>query len=326
MAATVLAEIRSSVRSSVPSMSEAANTVGVVGVLPMACTLGQDGEVALPLFQIDAFSDALFGGNPAAVMPLAAWLDDDVMQRIAMENNLSETAYLVPRVDDGPDGPPAGAGADDPRFDLRWFTPSSEIALCGHATLASGWLVLNELLPQASAVHFHTLSGWLSVSKGPDGQLSMDFPAREISRTDIPEGAAEALGAPIVAAWKALDNIMFIVDDETTVAEFAVDLATIRQWTDHLLIVTAPASAAHAEAGIDFVSRVFAPGVGVGEDPVTGAAHTMLTPYWSKRLNQTKLVGRQISARGGTLWLEDRKERVTISGYAVLYLTGSVHL
>jgi PhzF family phenazine biosynthesis protein len=290
----------------------------------MGRTLGHDEVMVLPLFQIDAFADHVFAGNPAAVMPLAEWLSDDVLQQLAIENNLSETAFFVPRGGDGPEG----AGADDPLFDLRWFTPGQEVALCGHATLASAWLVLHQLLPSATTVHFHTLSGWLSVTKDEgaqsNGRLTMDFPAMEFSRTEIPEGAAEAVGAPIVAAWKGLDNIMFVVDDASTVRNFAVDSATIRMWTGHLLIVTAPADGDDSADGVDFVSRVFAPGVGIDEDPVTGSAHTMLTPYWSQRLNRTKLVGRQISARGGTLWLEDRKTRVGISGHAVLYLTGTV--
>jgi PhzF family phenazine biosynthesis protein len=288
--------------------------------------------MVLPLFQIDAFADHVFAGNPAAVMPLSQWLEDDTLQKLAIENNLSETAFFVPRGGEGPEG----AGADDPLFDLRWFTPGKEVALCGHATLASAWLVLNQLLPTASAVHFHTLSGWLSVTRemgrgrdslgGAEGRLSMDFPTMEIARTEVPDGAVEAVGAPIVAAWKGLDNMLLVVDHASTVRDFAVDSATIRTWSDHLLIITAPADGDDATAGIDFVSRVFAPASGVDEDPVTGSAHTMLTPYWAQRLNRTELVARQVSARGGTLWLQHRNERVLISGHAVLYLTGSVTL
>jgi PhzF family phenazine biosynthesis protein len=279
----------------------------------------QNAAVQLPVFHIDAFTDRVFGGNPAAVVPLSAWLPDAVMQSMAMEHQLSETAFLVPRV-----GGPEGVRADEPTYDLRWFTPTKEVDLCGHATLASGWLVLRELTPDATRVHFHTRSGWLSVGEGAEGRLTMDLPSNPAERTEVPHGAADALGGHVVAAWRSGDNVMLVVDDEATVAAFRGDPAVTRAWSPHLVIVTAPA--ADPTSGVDFVSRVFAPGAGVNEDPVTGSAHTILAPYWSARLNSARTRARQISARGGDLWLEHRGERVAIEGDAVLYATGLVHL
>ncbi len=293
--------------------------------------------VQLPVFQIDAFADRVFAGNPAAVVPLTTWLPDDVLAAMAAEHNLSETAYFVPR-HEGPEG----AGEGEPVYDLRWFTPANEVDLCGHATLASGWLVLRELLPAATAVHFHTRSGWLSVREGSEGRLRMDLPSHMPERTDTPEGAAAALGAHVVAAWKWHDNsprglvesdtagsasggynLLLVVDDEATVAGFSGDPAVTRAWSPHLAIVTAPAA---DPAQADFVSRVFAPGAGVPEDPVTGSAHSMLVPYWSARLNRADVRARQISKRGGRLWCELAGDRVLIEGHAVLYSSGLLNL
>lgn len=273
----------------------------------------------LPVFQIDAFTDRVFHGNPAAVVPLTRWLPDRVLQAMAMEHQQSETAFFVPR-----SGGPEGAAGDEPTYDLRWFTPTREVDLCGHATLASAWLVLRELTPTASGVHFHTRSGWLSVRDGDDGRLAMDFPSNMPERTEIPVGAADALGAPVVAAWRSHDNVMLVVDDEAVVARFSGSPSITRSWSSHLAIVTAPA--ADTDGPVQFVSRVFAPGAGIDEDAVTGSAHTILAPYWASRLNRTRMRARQISARGGDLWLTCRDGRVVMEGHAVLYSSGLLNL
>jgi PhzF family phenazine biosynthesis protein len=238
------------------------------------------------------------------------------MAHIAAENNLSETAFFVPRATRGPDG----ADITDPVYDLRWFTPSTEVDLCGHATLASGWLVLNQLSPDSNAVHFHTRSGWLSVRRGRDGRLAMDLPSHPAERGETPAGAADAIGAPVVATWVRDNNMMLVVDHESTVRHFQPDFTAIRRWASHLVILTAPAEV--DERGLDFVSRVFAAGAGVDEDPVTGSAHTMLGPYWRARLNRAEMRARQISARGGDLWVFDRGDRTVLEGHAVLVIAG----
>lgn len=289
-------------------------------------------RVQLPVFQIDAFTDRVFGGNPAAVVPLTAWLPDRELAAIAAEHNLSETAFFVPRHER-----PDGADPADPVYDLRWFTPTTEVDLCGHATLASGWLVLRELVGGAAAVHFHTRSGWLSVRDGAKGRLRLDLPAHTPERGETPEGAAEALGAPVVATWRWGSNTMLVVDDEATVAAFPGHPAVTAAWSPHLAIVTAPTDDLHrrearadggagADGGIDFVSRVFAPGSGVPEDPVTGSAHSMLVPYWCARLNRHEVRARQISRRGGDLWCELHDDRVHLEGHAVLYSAGLFNL
>ncbi len=256
-----------------------------------------------PIYQVDAFTSRLFGGNPAAVCPLESWPDDRILQAIAMENNLSETAFFVPR---------------DGNYHLRWFTPATEIDLCGHATLASAFVVLRYLKPDLDLVRFATISGELVVRR--DGErLSMDFPSRPPERCDdTPGDLAAALGKRPREVWAARDY-MALFDAELDVRSLAPDFKALAK-LDRMVIVTAPGEQA------DFVSRFFAPAHGVDEDPVTGSAHCTLVPYWSKRLGKKSLHAWQVSRRGGELYCEDCGPRVTISGHAVPYLEGWIDI
>jgi PhzF family phenazine biosynthesis protein len=256
----------------------------------------------LPLYQIDAFADAVFGGNPAAVVPLDSWLDDVAMQAIAAENNLSETAFFVRE----------GEG-----WRLRWFTPTFEIDLCGHATLATAWLISEMLEPGRTRMRFHTRSGALDVAR--DGVLlTLDFPSRPPQPCSAPPGLAAALGRPPRETGAARDYLC-VYGDEADVRALAPDMTVLTK-LDRMVIVTAPGR------DCDFVSRFFAPGAGVPEDPVTGSAHCTLIPYWAQRLGKARLNARQLSKRGGVLVCEDRGERVAISGRCVLYLEGTIRV
>ena len=256
----------------------------------------------IPLYQIDAFTGRVFGGNPAAVCPLDVWLPDAVMQSIALENNLSETAFIVRR---------------NGQYDIRWFTPTVEVDLCGHATLASGYAVFHILEPARTEVTFGSKSGPLRVA-AREGMLSMDFPARPPEPVDPPKELAEALNVKPSSIARAMDY-MAVYETERDIRALQPDMAKLAGVTSaRALICTAPGS------DCDFVSRFFAPGTGIPEDPVTGSAHCTLTPYWSKRLRRTKLHARQLSPRGGELFCEDRGERVGISGRAALYLKGEI--
>jgi len=267
----------------------------------------------LPLYQIDAFASAVFSGNPAAVCPLERWLPDATMQSIAAENNLAETAFFVPRP-----AAPGGSSTGGTEYDLRWFTPETEVDLCGHATLASGFVVFTALDPSREAVTFHTRSGTLTVRR--DGaDLSMDFPARPPERCPAAAGLDAALGARPKEVWMSRD-LMAVFDAEEDVRTLKPSFDGIRALGVFGVIVTAPGREA------DFVSRFFAPLMGVPEDPVTGSAHCTLVPYWAKRLGRPRLSARQISARGGELRCEDRGERVTIAGRAVKYLEGTIEV
>ena len=245
----------------------------------------------IPLYQIDAFTSRVFGGNPAAVCPLETWPDDVTMQAIALENNLSETAFFVDAAD---------------HYDLRWFTPAAEVDLCGHATLATAHLLFNELEVGGDAVHFETRSGRLTVSRDGD-LLVMNFPAAPPQPCAAPDDLAPALGAAPSELLVA-DDYMAVFASEAEVRVLAPDFARLARLDRRGVIVTA----AGAEA--DFVSRFFAPKLGVPEDPVTGSAHCELTPYWAKRVGKSVLSAHQVSARGGELICEDRGERVLISG------------
>ncbi len=259
--------------------------------------------VRIPIYQVDAFTSRLFGGNPAAVCPLESWPDDRILQAIAMENNLSETAFLVPR----------GEG-----YHLRWFTPATEIDLCGHATLGSAFVVFRYLKPELDMVRFATISGELVVRRQGD-RLSMDFPSRPPEPSDDPSGAlAAGLGKPPRQVWTSRDY-MAVFDTELEVRSLAPDFKALAK-LDRMVIVTAPGDQA------DFVSRFFAPGHGVDEDPVTGSAHSTLIPYWAKRLGKSELYAWQVSRRGGELFCEDRGPRVTIAGRAVPYLEGWINV
>jgi PhzF family phenazine biosynthesis protein len=259
--------------------------------------------VILPLYQVDAFTGKLFAGNPAAVCPLERWLEDGQMQAIALENNLSETAFFVRNGD---------------VYDLRWFTPACEIDLCGHATLASAFVILECLDRQAEAVRFHTKSGELRVGRNGD-LLTMDFPARPPQPCGPLPALAEALGKAPRELGEARDYLA-VYDSEDDIRSLVPDMRALAAVGHFAVIVTARGEE------VDFVSRFFAPASGVDEDPVTGSAHCTLTPYWASRLGKTSFHALQVSARGGELWCELIGDRVRMSGRAVRYLEGRIFL
>lgn len=258
--------------------------------------------MVIPIYQIDAFADAVFAGNPAAVCPLDSWIDDARMQAIATENNLSETAFLVRDGDD---------------YALRWFTPACEVDLCGHATLASALVVFTRLEPGRTGVRFATRSGPLEV--GRDGDLLvMDFPAQPAAPCPPPPGLAAALGAEPEAVLASRRDYLAVFADVSAILALDPDPGGVKALDREGIIVTAPG------ADCDFVSRFFAPAMGIDEDPVTGSAHCTLVPYWSRRLGKAELFARQVSTRGGELWCGDLGERVRIAGRAVLYMEGEI--
>lgn len=266
--------------------------------------------MSLPFYQVDAFTTAAFGGNPAAVMPLTEWLPDATLLAIAAENNLAETAFFVPQ-------PNANGGAD---FHLRWFTPVVEMDLCGHATLASAEIILNHLHKGRDKVAFHTRSGVLTVTR--DGErLAMDFPTRDHAPAPAAEipAVAKALGAEVKALHKGWTYLAELAD-EPTVRDLQPDMSAIAALPLGVIVTARGAKA-------DFVSRVFLPNIGIPEDPVTGGAHCMLVPYWSKQFGgRTTFFARQVSKRGGELWLTLEGTRLRMSGHAVLTITGQFHL
>jgi PhzF family phenazine biosynthesis protein len=257
----------------------------------------------IPVYQVDAFTSHIFGGNPAMVCPLNEWLPDETLQAIAMENNLSETAFFVKQGDG---------------FHLRWFTPAVEVDLCGHATLASAYVLFEFLEPQREEVTFSTASGDLTVTR-EGARLALDFPARPPEPIDPCPGLVEALGAPPVEILAARDYLI-VYDNEDTVRSLEPDMRALLDIDLFAVIVTAPGRRT------DFVSRFFAPAKGVNEDPVTGSAHCTLIPYWAARLGKSQLMARQVSLRGGTLHCEHRGDRVTIAGEAALFLKGQILL
>lgn len=262
--------------------------------------------MALPIYQVDAFADAVFAGNPAAVMPLETWLPDATMQAIAAENNLAETAFFVPQ----------GEG----RYGLRWFTPAAEVDLCGHATLATAWVVLNKLRPELGQVVFETRSGDLRVApEGESGRLEMDFPARVAAVVEPPPVLVQALGI-VPQEVRSAQAYMAIYDSAKAVRALRPDMAALATLERYGIIATAPGD----KPGIDCVSRFFAPRVGVPEDPVTGSAHCSIVPYWAERLNKRDIVAYQASSRGGTLYCRLQGDRVFMAGKAALFLEGSV--
>lgn len=270
----------------------------------------------IPLYQVDAFTSRPFAGNPAAVCPLQAWLPDPLMQAIAAENNLSETAFFVPSAR-------AGDTLTTQTFDLRWFTPTNEIDLCGHATLASAFVVMTELEPACTRIAFQTRSGMLTVTRAGD-LLEMDFPARPATPATAPAPAlAAALGA-VPTSELAGKSLVGVFDDAETVRALRPDVAALTELETYGVIVTAPGTG--ADQDVDFVSRFFAPRQGVPEDPVTGSAHCTLTPYWAARLGRAQLRARQVSRRGGELACTLRGDRVGLAGHAVLIIRGALRL
>jgi predicted PhzF superfamily epimerase YddE/YHI9 len=259
----------------------------------------------IPLYQIDAFAEAPFTGNPAAVCPLEDWLPEPVMQAIAAENNLSETAFFV---------------RDGEAWSLRWFTPTTEVDLCGHATLASAYAIFRFLAPERSRAVFRTRKADELVVERSGELLTLDLPARPPAPCMPPTGLVVSLGGAAPATVLAARDYLAVYNKPGQVAELAPDLAALAK-LDRAVIVTAP-----GDGGVDFVSRFFAPSLGVDEDPVTGSAHCTLIPYWARRLGKDKLAARQLSHRGGSLVCEQRGERVVIAGRAVLYLTGTIYV
>jgi len=255
----------------------------------------------IPIYQVDAFTSEVFSGNPAAVCILDSWLDDNLLQSIAAENNLSETAFLV-RNDNG--------------FDIRWFTPRTEVALCGHATLASAFVLFTCRDWEEEEIHFRTRkSGQLVVCKS-NGLLEMDFPSRPTHSMIPPSGLNEALGVTPIAVLGSVEDLMFVLESEKAVRELQPAISELERIECRGIIVTSRGSQS------DFVSRFFAPRFGVPEDPVTGSAHCVLVPYWSSELHKKNLHAFQISKRGGELFCTLAGDRVKISGKAVLYLEG----
>jgi PhzF family phenazine biosynthesis protein len=257
----------------------------------------------LPIYQVDAFTSRVFHGNPAAVCPLPSWLPDTTLQSIALENNLSETAFIV---------------SEGGSREIRWMTPTQEVDLCGHATLASAYVIFERLEPGLERVVFSSRSGPLTVSRR-DGLLVLDFPARAPRRCGLPAGLAEALGRNPLEVWGARD-LMAVYASEDDVRGLRPDMEKLGAVETFAVIVTAPGRE------VDFVSRFFGPRVGVPEDPVTGSAHCTLVPYWAERLGKNALRAQQVSARGGELLCELRGERVSIAGRAVLYLEGTIEV
>lgn len=261
---------------------------------------------SLTLFQIDAFTSQAFKGNPAAVCPLESWLDDDTLQAIAQENNLSETAFFVPEED---------------AFRIRWFTPSHEVQLCGHATLASAFVILTELDTNRSSVRFDSASGPLWIRRDGD-RLTMDFPTWRLKPCAPPDTLIEGLGRTPVEVYtvESEDNFFAVFNSESEVVGLNVDFALLAQLHPAGVAVTAPGETA------DCVSRYFAPSYGIPEDPVTGSIHCGLVPLWASRLNKSQILAHQVSQRGGELFCEDNGDRVLIGGEAVKYLEGTVYL
>jgi PhzF family phenazine biosynthesis protein len=258
-----------------------------------------------PIFQIDAFTTLRFAGNPAAVMPMASFPADAVMQAVAAENNLAETAFLVHEGDD---------------YRLRWFTPMVEVPLCGHATLASAAVVMERLEVGRSSVIFHTASGPLTVKRA-DASYVMNFPARPSEAISAPRGLAEALGVVPVEVFANKFNYMAVLESAEVVRQLTPDSAVIVRMDRPGVIVTAPGDGVY-----DFVSRYFAPAKGISEDPVTGAAHCMLTPYWAKRLGKIEFRAFQASRRGGEIICRLYGDRVELEGSCVFYLEGEVEI
>jgi PhzF family phenazine biosynthesis protein len=259
----------------------------------------------IPIFKVDAFATRLFAGNPAAVMPMKAFPADATMQAIAAENNLAETAFLVREGDD---------------YRLRWFTPAVEVPLCGHATLASAAVVMERLEPGRKQVVFHTASGALTVSRTNAGYV-MNFPARTSDLATAPVELAEALGVVPAEVFLNSFNYMVVVESAQILRAISPDMAAVARLDRPGVIVTAP-----GDDNYDFVSRYFAPAKGIPEDPVTGAAHCMLTPYWAKRLGKTEFRAFQASRRGGEIICRLAGDRVELEGSCVFYLEGEVDI
>ena len=259
----------------------------------------------LQIFQADAFTDQLFGGNPAAVVPLTEWLPAPLMQKIAIENNLAETAFFIPQGED---------------FELRWFTPELEIDLCGHATLATAHILFTELGYEKDVIHFHTLkAGTLSVTRN-DNLYTLNFPSRPASNCNEPAGLLIAIGGKTPTEILSSRDIMLVYENEAEVLALKPNFAALAKIDVMGVIATAKGN------NCDFVSRFFIPAAGINEDPVTGSAHCNLIPYWAEKLGKNKLHAFQVSERRGELWCELKGDRVLMSGKVITYLKGEIYI
>lgn len=258
----------------------------------------------LDIYQADAFTSEVFGGNPAALVPLKEWLPDETLLNIAIENNLSETAYIVP---------------DGEKFHLRWFTPGGEVELCGHATLATSFIMFDQLGYDKDMITFSSLSGDLFVHKKDNG-LMMDFPIWDREQIETPEEVIRAFGREPVAYFKGHDD-MAVFDDPQFIRELKPNHSALKELSSRGVLVTS-----RGDQDYDFISRAFFPKLGIEEDPVTGSAHCILTPYWAEQLGKTSMKAHQASARGGDLWLNLKGERLEITGQAVMYMKGEIYI
>ena len=258
----------------------------------------------IPIYQVDAFTNALFKGNPAAVCPLEDWLPDEQLLAIAAENNLSETAFFKPNGN---------------AFDLRWFTPGVEVDLCGHATLATAHVLFQHLGFKEGIIDFHSKSGLLQVTQQDNG-YQMNFPADSLESTPVPTAILKALGFPPKEIYKGKDDYLVIVTDQSIIESLAPDFRALVELNARGVIVSAPGKE------VDFVSRCFYSPTGIDEDPVTGSAHTTMMPYWSKKLAKQELLARQLSKRGGQVGCRLDGDRVYLTGQAVTYLIGQIYL
>lgn len=281
-----------------------------IGRGPGACVLAPVARYTqgMKIFQIDAFTSRLFSGNPAAVVPMEVWAPDEKLQSIASENGLSETAFFVKR-----DG-----GESD--YHLRWFTPSVEVTLCGHATLASAHVLFEHLGFRDEIITFSTQKSGNLTATRRDGSIVLDFPARPHEPAGVTTQLVRALGRQPVEVYRSLYNLLCVFDSKRDVHEIEPDLREMLALDAFGVIATAP-GASH-----DFVSRYFAPRAGVPEDPVTGSAHCTLAPYWAKRLGKNRLAARQVSKRGGEMVCEVDGDRVRMIGNAVTYLEGTIRI
>jgi PhzF family phenazine biosynthesis protein len=261
--------------------------------------------MTLSIYIVNAFTKGPFSGNPAAICPLENWISDDQMQLIATQNNLSETAFIV---------------KDNDQFIIRWFTPSTEVDLCGHATLAAADIVFNHLQYTEDIIRFYSpRSGSLPVSKN-DGQLVLDFPADPVNEIPFNEAWSNGFNIQPVRTYKGKSYHLFEFNDQEDIERLVPNIEEIRKWDTKAIVATARGKY------VDFVSRFFAPALGVDEDPVTGSAHCLLTPFWSERLNKSALSALQLSARKGFLNCRLTNDRVLLSGYCSLYLEGKIYL
>lgn len=259
----------------------------------------------LPLYQVDAFTSEVFKGNPAGVVPLDEWLPDDVLQKIALENNLSETAFFV---------------ANDNGFHLRWFTPTVEVDLCGHATLGTSHVIFEQLGYDKDTITFDSLSGPLHVTKTDNG-ITLDFPVWPYKKIDIDQRVTDALGAEPIELYEGPDWVA-VFDNEETVRSMNPDMQKLSEIKEARGII----ATAEGSGELDFVSRFFGPNVGVPEDPVTGSAHCILSPIWAKKLDKTDFSAEQVSPRSGKLLCSLKGDRVQITGQAALYLKGTIYV